>query len=80
VAAVRTWKLIALVAADLVLIAAVLFGVVVATAADRPTETQGAIAWSLLAVALLLIAALVVLLIFGLRRVIRRALGGLDAP
>ncbi len=63
------WKLIA---AALCLGAAALFGIVLVTAPDHPTTTQGVIAWTLLAVLMILV---VVPLVVGVRRIIRRRAG-----
>jgi len=63
------WKLIA---ADLCLGAAALFGIVLVTAPDHPTTTQGVIAWTLLAVLMILV---VVPLVVGVRRIMRRRAG-----
>jgi hypothetical protein len=48
-------KLATLFSIDLLLGAAAIFGVVVVTASDHPTATQGAIAWTLMAVAAVLL-------------------------
>lgn len=66
------WKLIA---ADVCLGAAALFGLVLVTAPDHPTTTQGADAWTLFVVLIILAAALLVILVVGARRITRRRAG-----
>jgi flagellar biogenesis protein FliO len=66
------WKLIA---ADLCLGAAALFGIVLVTAPDHPTTTQGVIAWTMLVVVMILAVVLLVVLVVGVRRMMRRRAG-----
>jgi preprotein translocase subunit SecY len=61
-------RLITLIAIDLVLGAAAIFGVLIVTASDHPTNTQGAIAWTLLAVLVILAITLVAIVVTGVRR------------
>jgi type II secretory pathway component PulF len=69
------WKLIA---ADLCLGAAALFGIVLATAPDHPTTTQGVIAWTLFLVLMILALVLLVILVIGVRRIMRRRAGHVE--
>jgi hypothetical protein len=57
-----------LIAVDLALGVAVIVGILLVTAADRPTGTQGAIAWNLIAVLAMLTAALIAMVATGVRR------------
>src|SRR5258707_7053857 len=63
------WRLIA---ADLCLGAAALFGIVLVTAPDHPTTTQGVIAWTLLVVLMILAVVLLVVVVVVVRRIMRR--------
>lgn len=64
-------KLLMLIAADLALGVAAIFGILFVTAADHPSSTQGTIAWLLLAVLLILAVALVALMAIGVRTLVR---------
>jgi hypothetical protein len=57
-----------LIAIDLMLGVAAIFGVLVVTASDHPTRTQGVIAWALLAVLVSLAVALVAMVVVGVRK------------
>jgi hypothetical protein len=51
-------KLAGLIVVDLVLGGATIFGVLAVTASDHPTQQQGAIAWTLIALLVILAVAL----------------------
>jgi hypothetical protein len=57
-----------LIAIDLVLGAAAIFGVLIVTASDHPTGTQGTIAWTLLAVLVMLAITLDAMVVISVRR------------
>jgi drug/metabolite transporter (DMT)-like permease len=57
-----------LIALDLALAVVASFGIVFVTAADQPSNTQAVIAWLLFAVLISLAAALLGLVVVGIRR------------
>jgi hypothetical protein len=70
---VNSRTLLILIAADCVLIPAVMFCIVFVTAADQPTRTQKIVALFLVAVLLTLILALIAMIVLILRRRTRAA-------
>lgn len=54
---------------DCVLIPTVLFCILLVTAADRPSRTQGIIAWFLVVVVTALVVALIAMIVLIVRRV-----------
>ena len=51
------------------------FAIVLATARDHPTTTQGVIAWTLLVIVMILAVVLRVVLAVRIRRIMRRRAG-----